>query len=279
MWSPPSITRMTDRREREAERLRKSKTLTCDCCCKEFPTKSEGRYVEEYFSPLIADKASGILTICPKCAAENADKYGNPFGQEGEESNYFTCVDCGKLQQYSHSWAVFATVDEDGYHCMACAAKKYLAADSDKWLDSADDILRATASPEAVNAYGPKSLGCLAEDPKNKHPYGVVSFRATEEYETEGFDFFNKMQLGFPDGHDPVKDVRDCLLTAFRFYAKVAFCIGEVGQFQAYGDVLVDPSSRRKKARKPFNGDAVAAKAARCIPAGSFADLTPKRET
>lgn len=240
MWSPPSISRMHDRREREAERLRKSKTLTCDCCCKEFPTKSEGRYVEEYFSPLIADKASGILTICPKCAAENDEKYGNPFGQEGEESNYFTCVDCEKLQLYGHSEEIYATSTEDGRICMECAGKRELGPDSKKWLTTKADIEAATENVEALQNYGPKHLTCIGGH--KKLPCGALSFRDTEEFGNRSW--FGHMEMGGWGG-DHAHEVRKCALQAFEHYGKVLVSIGEAAAFQLYMDIIVDPASRK----------------------------------
>jgi len=251
MWSPPSISAMHDRRERERERIRKGKTLTCDCCCKEFPAKSEGRYVEEYFSPLIADKPSGIVTICPKCAAENLDKHGNAFGQEGEKSNYFTCADCGKLQQYSHSWEIYATVDEGGYHCMKCMGERELGPKSEKWLTSKAAIEAATENVKAIQAYGPKHLTCI--DGHKTLPCGALSFRDTPEYKDHGIDWFNRMEMG-GFGGDNTREIRECALEAFEFYGKVAVTIAEAGQFQLYMDIVVDPASRKSRPKTKARG-------------------------
>ena len=122
MMCLPSIAKLHDRREADRKALKNSKTMTCDCCNEEFPTNAEGRYVEECWSPLISDKPSSIVTICPKCAAENEEKYGQPFGEEGEGSGYFMCAKCNKLNVYNYSWEVYATCTDDGYICQACAA-------------------------------------------------------------------------------------------------------------------------------------------------------------
>jgi hypothetical protein len=253
MMSLPSIAALHDRRERERERIRKSKTLTCDCCNKEFDVKAEGRYVEEVWSPLIADKPSGIVTICPECAAHNLDNHGNEFGEEGEESDYFLCADCQKLNVYNYSWEIYATLlDGEGYICQECAGKRYLAPESDKWLASEAAVKAATASIEALQAYGPQHLTCIGGH--KKLPCGALSFRDTPEYEAGGLDWFNRMEMGGWDG-DHSNDIRECALEALKRYGKVAITIAEAGQFQMYMDIVVDPTSRRaaepeKKARK-----------------------------
>ena len=251
MMCLPSISRMTDRRERDAERIRKSKLATCDCCNKEYSTKLPGCYVEECFSPLIADKASSIVTICPECAEKNSYDHGQPYGSDGEESNYFTCADCGKLNVYAYSWEIYAILAEDGYICQECAGKRYLAEGSDQWLTSTEAIEAATKTYEALQEYAPKHLSCIGGS--KKFPLGVVSFRDTAEYEADGENWFSKMEMGgWSGGGSGLREVRECALAAAKHYGKVAIIVGEAGQFQVYLDIVVDPDSRltEKKARK-----------------------------
>lgn len=249
MMCLPSIQRLHDRREEDRKRIRKGQTMTCDCCCGEFGSKAEGRFVEEYWSPLIADKPSGLVTICPKCAEENRENHGQPWGEERE--GYFECADCGRLNIWNYSWEVYANPradGEDGYWCAECAGKRALAEDSPAWLDSADDILRATAGVETLQAYGPRHLTCIGGH--KGLPHGCVSFRDTKDYREAKLDWFSKMEMGGWGG-DNTHEVRECALAAFRFYSRVAIIVGEAGQFQVYLDIVVSPKDRRKKARKP----------------------------
>jgi len=254
MMSLPSISRMTDRREADLKALKNSKTMTCDCCMEKFPTKAEGRYVEECWSPLIADKPSSILTICPQCATKNAEEHGNEFGEEGQESGYFQCRRCDKLQVYNYSWEIYATWDEaEGYICQSCAAERELGPKSDKWLDSEEAIIAATKDVEALKEYGPKHLSCIGGT--KTYPCGAMSFRDTPEYKAENLDWYSKMEMGGWGDTNGLAQVQQCALEAFKHYGKVYITIGEAGQFQIYMDILVDTSSRRaqkpaKKARK-----------------------------
>jgi hypothetical protein len=235
---------MHDRREREAERLRKSKTLTCDCCNEEFPTKSKGRYVEEYFSPLIAGKASGILTICPKCAEENEEKYGQPFGQEGEESGYFICTDCEKLQQYGHSWEIYATVDENGYHCMKCMGERCMAPDSEAWLDKTTDIDAFVQDNEALREKV-KHLTCIAG--AKELPGGCIDFRESVEYKTEKLSWFSTMDFGgWGDTEKARRELSVSIRTVLKFYRRCVVYLAEASQFNTYLSIAVHPRDRKK---------------------------------
>ena len=271
MMCLPSIAKMTDQREATRKALAKSKTMTCDCCNEGFPTKAGGRYVEEYFSPLIADKPSGIATICPKCAAENNGEYGNEFGQEGQESGYFMCCDCHKLNIYNYSWEVYATfVDGEGYICQACAALRELGPKSEKWLESKEQILNVTKDVEALQAYEPKHLSCIGGE--KKYPGDVVSYRDTPEYEADGPNhWFNRMEVGGYGGNN-VQEIQECALEAFEHYGRVYITIAEAGQFQTYMDILVDKSSRREK-RAKVGRKAKTPKSAKPLPAGAMPEF------
>lgn len=265
MMCLPSIARLHDSREAARKELAKSKMLTCDCCCEEFPKDAPGAVKEEYWSPLIKDKPSGLIFICPKCREENEENYGNSYG----EDSYFECEDCGKVHVVNYSWELYRVITEDGESiCMACAAERELDESSERWLTSEEAIRRATESTEALQAYGPKHLSCIGGD--KSYPHGVTSFRETPEYAAEKMDWFNRMEMGGYGG-DNTEEVRDCALAAFKFYERVYITIAEAGQFQVYLDILVDTSSRRpkqRKTRKPKTD----LKRAKSLPAGVLPD-------
>jgi hypothetical protein len=270
MMSLPSIARLHDSREATRKALKKSKTMTCECCNEEFPTNAEGRYVEECWSPLIADKPSSIVTICPKCAQKNDEEYGHPFGGEGEESGYFVCAKCEKLNVYNYSWEVYATCTDDGFICQACAVEAELDSESPKWLTSEQQILAVTETVEALQDYAPKHLSCIGGD--KVYPGGVESFRETPEYKAEGMNWFNRMERGGWDGNN-VREVQDCALEAFKFYSRVYITVAEAGQFQVYLDILVDTASRREKKAKRTRKPKTDMKRSKPLPAGAMPDF------
>jgi len=268
MMCLPSIAKLHDRREADRKALKNSKTMTCDCCNEEFPTNAEGRYVEECWSPLISDKPSSIVTICPKCAAENQEKYGQPFGEEGEGGGYFVCAKCNKLNVYNYSREVYATCTDDGYTCQACAAAAELDAESPKWLTSEQQILAVTA--EALRDYGPKHLSCIGGE--KTYPGGVTSFRETPKYKAEGMNWFNRMEMGGWDGNN-VQEVQDCALEAFKHYKRVYITVAEAGQFQVYLDILVDTKYPRVEPKRRCRKAKTDMKRSKPLPAGAMPDF------
>lgn len=244
MMALPSIEKTHQRLEADRKELAKAKTLTCECCNEEFPKDAQGAVKEEYFSPLVKDKPSGLLFICPTCREQNEENYGNPFG----EDTYFECADCGKVQVVNWSWEIYRVNTDDGEGiCMDCAAKRELREDSEKWLTSEHAINEATEDSKALQRYAPKHLSCIGGD--KTYPFAVKSFRDTPEYEREGMNWFSRMEMGGWGG-DHTAEVRECALEAFKFYERVYITVAEAGQFQVYLDILVDTDSQRQPVKR-----------------------------
>lgn len=240
MFSLPNIKSLHDRAVKERAETEKKHTFTCDCCGNEFKPKKcreEGReYMIEEWHDSLSEGTKGILHVCPDCYENN----GTPEG-------FFECNHCGKLHIENYSWERYETIIDDEPCCLPCAAKIHLAEGSDAWMKTRKEIMRRTASPEAAQDMV-KHLSAIGSE--YGLPEGCKSFRDTEEYEAEGLNWFNEMEVGGFSGGGAMTEIRENALTAFRFYREVTVIIAEAGQFQAYCDIVVREDSRRKRPLK-----------------------------
>jgi hypothetical protein len=250
MFSLPSIAKLEKQADERRAADKKAKSFTCDFCDKEMDRKATvvkdgvtyGWFVEEWFSPL-SEKANGILHVCPECVAHNEENYGTPYGADGEESGYFVCAECERLQQYSHSWEIYATRTDDGLVCMECVGKRHLASESAAWLDKSTDIDAFVQNDDALRSKV-KHLTCI--DGAKVLPGGCIDFRESPEYAAEGLNWWNSMEFGgWGDTSRSRQELAENIKTVLKFYRRCAPFLAEAGQFQAYLSIAVHPRDRK----------------------------------
>jgi hypothetical protein len=122
MWSLPDIAAMNKRAEasrltleQRVEAINSGKSEEkCDTC-NAVATRAELIY------DIFSDDPKNLVAACAE--------------HEIEDEDNFTCVDCDRLMVLNYTWEIYRSITEEGDElCLPCAAKRYIADDSN-WIN------------------------------------------------------------------------------------------------------------------------------------------------
>lgn len=175
MWSLPDINRLNSEAYRDKKRFEDAvktgrldgKQLTCECGGWGADRVKEcgGELYHYLWYDIFSDDPKGVLTLC--------ERHDNYFGSPTE--GYFTCDDCERVMIENYTWERYSTiVNECEELCLPCAAKRYIAEESN-WIElTPENIANITFDQHIRKA--PHIIGVRMPVPKEIEFVGNVEF-------------------------------------------------------------------------------------------------------